>query len=371
MDNARLMSCLSSSSLLPASFFSLQCNQHSQVSSLVFKPLVCMNGWIFIAFIVNATLAYTTELLTNSVPHEEAVHLVMCVDAGNVHAAITVLNSVRRSCSKSTSLIHAHIVTMRDDLQELRQKLACFASSVHGLKWSAYALEDAIDPSTLMFRVRDKDRMGSAELANPLNFARFYLDDILDWKAMNFTKVIYMDTDCLAQACIAPLYKTMLTNSNAPVAAAWRSNRLGSLVNFSHPIWKSLNLSMRGNLSSETTAFNAGVLVVDLARWRQQGILKRTLFWSEANNIAPLYQLGSNPPLVLALAGNVEYFSHTWNFEGFGGFKIATLSSLAEAKVLHWSGRRKPWMRMTWLDSWLAVKRYAQDKWDQNRVHNC
>jgi len=303
--------------------------------------------------------------------HHEKVQLVMCVEESQFDAALTVVNSVFSTCGYQNHLFHVHFITMRESLLRLRAKINCFSRLIKGGAFSVYSFQDFFDPLHLGFRVHDLKVKGHAGLDHPLNFARFYLDTIIDWARLNTSKVMYMDTDCLAQACIVPLYYEALTRTEAPVAAAWRKNVLGSAIDFSHPIWSTLNSSMLGTLSSSTIAFNAGVLVIDLARWEQLNILGRVQFWSNANNAVPLYKLGSNPPLVLALAGNVEYFSHAWNYEGLGGFDLLARVDKQTAKIIHWSGRTKPWMRMSWMDKLLKSKRDAQNQWDSTRVLGC
>jgi len=324
-----------------------------------------------VLFIIGMSLAVICANCVNGIEGGNSsiakVHVVLCVDSSQADAALTLITSILRACNK-TGQFHFHIVTGIAHISNLRPKIRCLARTRPGLFWSLYSLESYVDLSNTPFRVHDTKKKN---LGNPLNFARFYLDRILRWQELNFSKVLYIDTDCVVQACISPLYHETLLSTTAPVAAAWRRNSLSKFVKFSHPVWATLNSSMRGKLSGQTVAFNAGVLVIDLGRWRKMNVLGRVLFWAETNKVTPLYKLGSNPPLVLALAGEVEYFSHLWNFEGFGSFKWVSLADLCNARIIHWSGQNKPWMPLTWLDKWFQGKLYAKKVWEENCLAHC
>ncbi|KAJ0092898.1 hypothetical protein Patl1_25507 [Pistacia atlantica] len=60
-----------------------------------------------------------------------------------------------------------------------------------------------------------------------------------------------------------------------------------------------------------------------------------------------IYQLGSLPPFLLVLAGNIKAFDHRWNQHGLGGQCRWQMQSLHPGPIslLHWSGTGKKWLR--------------------------
>jgi hypothetical protein len=53
---------------------------------------------------------------------------------------------------------------------------------------------------------------------------------------------------------------------------------------------------------------------------------------------------GSQPPLHLALHGRWSALPPSWNLDGLGRVPSLKLAALDGAKLLHWTGRHKPWL---------------------------
>ena len=54
--------------------------------------------------------------------------------------------------------------------------------------------------------------------------------------------------------------------------------------------------------------------------------------------------LGSQPPLHLALHGRWSSLPPSWNLDGLGRVPNLKPAALDAAKLLHWTGRHKPWL---------------------------
>ena len=94
-------------------------------------------------------------------------------------------------------------------------------------------------------------------------------------------------------------------------------------------------------------AFNAGVAVFHLGRWREQKLTEAIEGWLRLHDTQALWRLGSNPPLVLAASGTYEPIDVRWNCDGLGWKKLVDLEPVCLKKgafVWHWSGPRKPWL---------------------------
>ncbi|KAH8058302.1 polygalacturonate 4-alpha-galacturonosyltransferase [Aureococcus anophagefferens] len=112
-----------------------------------------------------------------------------------------------------------------------------------------------------------------------LNYARFFLGDALKTHG----KVLYLDTDTIVHGDVAELVDAALAGGAPAVAATFIDD------------------------------FNAGVVVVDLAEWDARNLTATTLEWMALNLAHGLYTRGSNPPLVLAVAGDFERLDARWN----------------------------------------------------------
>jgi len=91
--------------------------------------------------------------------------------------------------------------------------------------------------------------------------------------------------------------------------------------------------------------FNAGVFLVDLRRWRAQGYATKCEQWlSKLNGYeTDTIQL----PMNLVAHGQFDPLNWTWNVDltqhNFG-------TKLRHARVLHWVGRKKPWVEKPYQD---------------------
>ncbi|PQM34956.1 putative galacturonosyltransferase-like 4 [Prunus yedoensis var. nudiflora] len=65
--------------------------------------------------------------------------------------------------------------------------------------------------------------------------------------------------------------------------------------------------------------FNTGVMVVDVEKWRQGEYTKQMEEWMVVQKQKRIYHLGSLPPFLLVLAGDIRAVDHNWNQHGLGG----------------------------------------------------
>ncbi len=95
-----------------------------------------------------------------------------------------------------------------------------------------------------------------------------------------------------------------------------------------------------------STSRGAQVLLIDLGRWRAQNLTEEAAWWmrQHAASADGLWALGSQPPLHLALHGRWAALPPSWNLDGLGRVGSLTPPALGAAKLLHWTGKRKPWL---------------------------
>ncbi len=259
------------------------------------------------------------------------VHVALCADSSQVAGLLATINSVVQAAKYDKLKPAFHIITLKHDAESLHQNLGC----MHILYWLY-----VFDPATSMANLTEIliQDVGRPDLAHVLNFARLYLSTIIPWKTLGIEQLLYLDVDTIVLDNVEVLLKTALKGSTKPVAAAWRKGpNINNWINVSHPLlsdyWQ-LNMLVM---------FNAGVLVINLNQWDRHNITRNAEYWIKSNNQAQLYILGSNPPLVLALGLDVDFFGSEWNVDGLG-YKLPDKGTLSTGKILHWTGPRKPWL---------------------------
>ncbi|KAJ8613678.1 hypothetical protein CTAYLR_003127 [Chrysophaeum taylorii] len=107
-----------------------------------------------------------------------------------------------------------------------------------------------------------------------------------------------------------------------------------------------------GAKPSDLHAFNAGVVVYDLDRWRRLGMREEAHKWILANAYSRIYALGSNPPFVLAVRSNFARLDPRWNcMRGTHKQHAHNLRCWDDAYIRHYPGDDKPWHHQDPLDS--------------------
>ncbi len=188
-------------------------------------------------------------------------------------------------------------------------------------------------------------------LESPLNFARFYLSELLPPAT---PKVLYLDADVIVQGDAVKLYDAYV-RSDELCAATLRKQTLGDkgVASFKNErLLRRYRERYSAELPLKERGFNAGVFLFNLGAWAQHNLTAEAEHWIKANNRERLYQLGSQPPLTLAVhgarggKGRCQALPPEWNLDCLGCMgagRIKTAGQLRDAKLLHWNGPNKPW----------------------------
>ncbi|KAL2904985.1 putative galacturonosyltransferase-like 7 [Bienertia sinuspersici] len=181
-------------------------------------------------------------------------------------------------------------------------------------------------------------------LDQPLNYARFYLADLLP---SHVSRVIYFDSDLIVVDDVANLWNIPL---NSHVLGAPEYCHANFTSYFTPKFWNTPHLASTFLRRERPPCyFNTGVMVIDVHRWRKGGYTSKLESWMSLQKRHRIYQLGSLPPLLLVFGGEVERVEHRWNQHGLGGDNIRGLCRdlhPGPVSLLHWSGKGKPWLRI-------------------------
>jgi lipopolysaccharide biosynthesis glycosyltransferase len=143
--------------------------------------------------------------------------------------------------------------------------------------------------SKIRIRAPNDEKRGN--LASPMNYGRFYLHRMLG----TVEKVVMIDVDTVVAGDITILYDSALVHNDFALAAVARPVQDACKhIHCDDPRLDQIN-------AKELHDFNAGVLVFNLKRWAAQNLTETVEFWLKLNYETALYELGSNPPLILAI----------------------------------------------------------------------
>ncbi|KAF3664761.1 putative galacturonosyltransferase-like 6 [Capsicum annuum] len=180
-------------------------------------------------------------------------------------------------------------------------------------------------------------------LDEPLNYARIYLSDLIP--NTDVKRVIYLDSDIVIVDDIAKLWQVDLRDK---VLAAPEYCQANFSTYFTSAFWEDSELS-RAFEGRKPCYFNTGVMVMDVDKWRRGSYTQKVEDWMVIQKQKRIYHLGSLPPFLLTLGGNIMPVDHRWNQHGLGGDNIeGKCRSLHPGPIslLHWSGKGKPWLRL-------------------------
>jgi lipopolysaccharide biosynthesis glycosyltransferase len=221
--------------------------------------------------------------------------------------------------------------------EQLKRTLACYFDQ-HPKRFFTISIVE-LDTTFVTNRL-SQWLLRSERLASSFNLARFYIDQLVPH---NVKKVLFVDPDVVVQGDITELFDTALQDGTQRiVAAVAKRGGLALYLNF--------NVSyVAQNFDPKTQVFNAGVMVLDIEGWRRNNISRQLEHWLELNYHLHIFNLVTNPPLVLTFRDRWEPLDPLWNVDGLG-WKVpegryAAFGELVrtKAKLLHWSGPKKPW----------------------------
>eukprot|EP00439_Symbiodinium_sp_Y106_P082089 s907_g21.t1 len=308
----------------------------------------------------------------------DRVHICFCSDDADLRPLAVAINSTMQHASRSEQLLF-HVVTAEDKVSAVARMLREIMPPLQAqLVMHSNATLQAHIKSLISYRKSSGARKG---LASPFNFAPFYLEEFLAAKGSEVpSRLVYMDSDVVLQGDVALLAK--LDMEGHPVAAVEDcSQHFDLYIDFDE--LSTLGLKRPG-LEPAECVFNRGVFVMDVRRWKKLQITREIERWMARYREAKkdLYKFGlSQPPWLLALHDRYSHLSETWNCRGLGretlsqkelrelkadlkmDFKALQKAGLrpsgdqvqpylascsADAKLLHFNGKLKPWQADTW-----------------------
>ncbi|CAD5186814.1 unnamed protein product [Musa acuminata subsp. malaccensis] len=273
------------------------------------------------------------------------VHIAMTLDSHYLRGSIAAVYSILWHTSCPDTMFFHFIAPAGghdggDD--KLPSLLGSIVRSVFpSLRFEVYTFQEELVSGLISSSVRQT-------LENPLNYARVYLADLLD---PCVHRVVYLDSDVVVVDDVRLLWDDAAARlaSAAAVVAAPEYCHANFTRYFTSAFWAEGGARVFAGRRRRPCYFNTGVMVMDLRRWRAGGYRRRIERWMEVQRERRIYELGSLPPFLLVLAGEVEGLDHRWNQHGLGGDNLTGECRWLHpgpVSLMHWSGKGKPWDRL-------------------------
>lgn len=165
----------------------------------------------------------------------------------------------------------------------------------------------------------------TAEHISAMTFARILMPSKVP---ESVSRVLYLDVDILVLGDLRPLWETDL--GGCP---------LGAVLDGMESHLKNDTPGFEG-VPRVTSYFNAGVLLIDLPRWRQLDISNRTLDYLRAYPKSPY---SDQDALNVACDERWKQLASHWNYQDHINTKIEDLAENLKPRIVHFVTSLKPW----------------------------
>ena len=188
----------------------------------------------------------------------------------------------------------------------------------------------SVDSATVNFVILKEslEQLGNFQLCQHITKATYYRFFIHEFFSTDVDKVVYLDSDILINDSLVDLYEVDLGHhllAAVPQIGGSHVERLG--------------------LPSNSGYFYAGVLVVNLKKWRDDNISQRLIQYSEEHQ--DIIRWGDQDCLNAIAAGQWLKLSKKFNFyHGFAKEEFAAYKHI-KPSIIHYSGSVKPWHHMS------------------------
>jgi lipopolysaccharide biosynthesis glycosyltransferase len=159
-----------------------------------------------------------------------------------------------------------------------------------------------------------------------LTYARLLIAELLP---PSIRKVLYLDVDILVCDDLTPLLQTDLEG----IAIGAVPDRLDKRLKAGETIWTQ-------DLPRVQDYFNAGVLLMDLERWRAEQISEKALDYLKEHPKTPL---SDQDALNVVCDGRWKQLNARWNVINDHRTKISNRGTGNGPAILHFAGPLKPW----------------------------
>lgn len=266
------------------------------------------------------------------------VHVAYTADASAFPSLLSSLISLSRSQARPEDC-HVHLVVPPEDAARAAELGECLRREL-GPARAAPTLEvHAFQREAMPFdpaKVTGHPHLTGSKAV----FFRLYLHEVLPDKE----RVLYLDTDTIVKADLGPLYRMPMRHT---IACSLERATLEKFL-----LAPGTNASrLQKHMPDKTLPqLQTGVLLFDLREWRNSMVTRSMEEWPDRLGTYSLQLMFS---LEYNFLKEYDTFEQSWNIYGAGlqndferwisATPKWTPEQLAGAKILHYSGGKKPW----------------------------
>jgi lipopolysaccharide biosynthesis glycosyltransferase len=235
--------------------------------------------------------------------------------------AMPLATSIRSLVEANRSWNHPHVFVLTSHITDSTKKQV-----TSSLPWGAISIE-WIHVDLLEF-----SNFSILSYLSTTTYARLLLPYVIP---NDITRILYLDADVLVLDDLEPLWNTAMEDvAVGAVVDVWSTKNWDRLM---------LQTNSEDTLSEPDinfgAYFNAGVMLVDLARWRRDQISERALAYLRRYPQSPL---SDQDALNVACSGRWMQLDRRWNCHY--GDAVQCISSVEQKPaILHFAGKWKPW----------------------------
>jgi lipopolysaccharide biosynthesis glycosyltransferase len=178
------------------------------------------------------------------------------------------------------------------------------------------------------------ERCSTLSYISRMTYARLLLPYVFD---TSIVKVLYLDADIIVLDDLRPLWDTNLDGAVLGAVVDIDSERHAERLGLTY---RTTDKAATESVTPSGGYFNAGVLLVDLARWRQERISESAIQYLAQHPDTPF---SDQDAINVVCAGRWQQLDVRWNLQKLDHGQYPGRLACERASVIHFIGTHKPW----------------------------